>query len=345
MKRHIDWRQLDRHLAGDASAQDHSVREWAASDPRVERGLAALRRPDSEANAPPPSEWDVEAALARVRGRQPSAEAVDAISTPATGGPRRLAGRTAFAIGALAATLVFVVFEASRVQPRAAVMKAGTSVATQAAERARVRLSDGTEVVLAPRSRLHVSATFGGRTREIEIDGEAYFHVARDRERPFRIAARGTTTEVLGTTFVIRAYAGDSVTQVAVVEGSVAFGASATPSKERAVLAAGDVARLTREGVTVRKAAALDSYTDWVNGRITFRDAPLTEAVARLERWYGVTILIHDSALARRRVDASFGAQAAGVDELLAALAAAVGARVEQHDGARVLIPARRVAR
>lgn len=305
-------------------------------------GLAAMRRPGIDSGAPHPTEWDADAALAKVREREPSADALEAIER--AGGSARsthagLARYKIFALGALAAALVVTVVEAWRLNSGVAVIRSGTAVATLPAERARLRLEDGTEVVLAPRSRLQLAPDFGGGSREITIDGEAYLHVATDRAKAFRISTKGSIIEVLGTTFAVRAYAGDSVTQVAVVEGRVSFGAAADPSVQRVVLTGGDVARLgPAGGVVVTKVPDLQPYTDWVNGRITFRDTPLQEAVTRLGHWYGVTIQIRDTALAHRRVDASFGASR--VDDLLAALASAVGARAVQQQGDTwVLVP------
>src|SRR5207249_4930466 len=79
--------------------------------------------------------------------------------------------------------------------------------ATAAAHRAVIRLRDGTQVTLAPKSRVRYAADYGRAHRDLYLDGEAYFQVAPDARRPLRVHTAGSVTEDLGTSFVVRAYA------------------------------------------------------------------------------------------------------------------------------------------
>jgi transmembrane sensor len=79
-------------------------------------------------------------------------------------------------------------------------------VVTGVGERARIRLGDGSTIVLAARSRLGIPADFGVRAREVETEGEAYFQVVHDSTLPFIVHTRGVRTADMGTAFVGRAY-------------------------------------------------------------------------------------------------------------------------------------------
>src|SRR5699024_2915773 len=81
---------------------------------------------------------------------------------------------------------------------------------------------DGSVIQLNAESTLRYPSKFDSNKREVYLEGEAFFSVERDTTRPFIIHAGGTATQVLGTSFNIRAYEGEDKVQVAVVEGEVA---------------------------------------------------------------------------------------------------------------------------
>lgn len=204
--------------------------------------------------------------------------------------------------------------------------------ATQRGERAEIRLPDGSRVVLNAASVLRMPVEFGKDSRELYLDGEAYFEVKHDATRPFNIhTARGITQD-LGTRFVIVAYGTDTSESVAVGEGSVSLrGTAAAP----VVLRAGDVGRVSRYGVASREHHGnTDKYFNWLDGVIQFDNTTLAEAVPILERQFDLNIHLTDTSLARKRFTGSF--TAGDIDQLMKGLAFLLDARyvrsAEGHD-------------
>ena len=207
---------------------------------------------------------------------------------------------------------------------------------TARGERATLDLADGSRVVLAPESHVRVPGSFGEGVRDFYLDGEAIFAVVHDSSRPFRVHAKGAVVEDIGTRFGLRAYASDRVIAVAVAEGSVrlapehaAADSGSTHQATGAVLRKGQLGRLDRAGhLTTTSGVPLDAYLGWADGRLAFVDAALPEVLRRLGRWHDLDVRVVDVQLASRRVTAEFSTQSS--DEMLSALAIAVGARVER---------------
>ena len=107
------------------------------------------------------------------------------------------------------------------VQTLAHAAEEGRMLANDATDAKLFVLEDGTHVTLEPASRLNFSVEFGVSAREVHLEGEAYFEVARDTLRPFLVHARGVTARVLGTSFRVKAFREDKDVVVAVSEGMV----------------------------------------------------------------------------------------------------------------------------
>jgi ferric-dicitrate binding protein FerR (iron transport regulator) len=196
--------------------------------------------------------------------------------------------------------------------------------ATAAGERLNVTLVDGTQFALAPASRIRVPVTYGQVTRDVELEGEAFFRVVHDDARPFHVRARNADALDVGTAFDVRAYLGDTTVRLAVVEGRVAV-----RDTMRAVagvgLGAGDLATVSGHGqIGTARNVDLAPYVGWTRGELVFRDTPLRDVVPVLERWYGVTIVVADPELASRPIYATYDMQS--MTEVLTQVTATVGA-------------------
>lgn len=153
-----------------------------------------------------------------------------------------------------------------------------------------IKLSDGTQVWMNADSRLHFPSRFTGATREVRLEGEAYFRVAKDKSHPFIIHTHNMTTEVLGTEFNLRAYP-DADTHVTLVEGSVkiempAIGHEITLHPGQDIAYADRAFTITE--VDTRYCAL------WKDGRLYFDNAPLKEILYELGRYYNLTVEIED---------------------------------------------------
>jgi len=306
---------LERYLVGEASAEDAlAVREWLAEDAAHAQILADLRLIKHVASdTPPPTSVD--------------AAWMQAVKTLGLGRKPRVLRRLLMVALATAAVLIAVI-GGWRVLRRAPHWK---EYATAAAQRMVIRLQDGTQVTIAPKSRVRYAADFGRAHRDLYLDGEAYFQVAPDSQRPLRVHTSGSITEDLGTAFVVTAYADQRMTEVVVTEGRVSLSRAETTSPA-VVLGLRDLARLDASGpATVRRGVDVDRYLAWTKGVLAFDGTPLSEVMPALERWYNVEIRLSDSALAARRLTATF--QNEPIDLVLKRIALTLGMRVERGEG------------
>jgi transmembrane sensor len=161
------------------------------------------------------------------------------------------------------------------------------------------RLSDGTIVRLAPESRLSVTSL--GATREVWLDGHAFFAVARDAGRRFVVRTRAGDAVVLGTRFDVQVE--DSGMQVFVVEGRVAHQAAGQEVQVRAM----EISR-ARAGhaPAVQPIADAAPLLNWLGGFLVFQATPLREVARELERRFAVTVRVADAKLEERTVTAWF---------------------------------------
>jgi transmembrane sensor len=206
-------------------------------------------------------------------------------------------------------------------------------------QRVAVTLPDGSSITLAAGSTASWVRGFRGGAREIMLDGEAFFDVVHDDQRPFLVRARDGVAQDVGTRFIVRAWPELAQVEVAVEDGIVAFADSAAartkPVSQRVQLHAGQRGRLAGDGsVAVRRADS--AAFSWLTGTLAFADAPANEAIAVIGRWYGVQIAV-DPTLASRRLTARFVSQP--LPQLLDALALALGAKVERRGMQITLTP------
>ena len=306
---------LERYLAGEASAREAEiVRAWLAEDAAHAQLLADLRLIKHVANdTPPPTSVD--------------AAWMQAVKTLGLRRKPRVFRRLLMVALAAAAVLIAVI-GGGRVLRRAPQWK---EYATAPAQRMVIRLQDGTQVTIAPKSRVRYTADFGRAHRDLYLDGEAYFQVAPDSQRPLRVHTAGSVTEDLGTAFVVTAYADQVATEVVVTEGRVSLSRAETTSPA-VVLGLRDLGRLDASGpATVRRGVDVDRYLAWTKGVLAFDGTPLSEVMPALERWYNVEIRLSDSALAARRLTATF--QNEPIDLVLKRIALTLGMRVERGNG------------
>lgn len=160
-----------------------------------------------------------------------------------------------------------------------------------------VALGDGTRVTLAPDSAL--SFDIGNRARSARLlRGRAYFDVAHDKARPFRVMASDTVVTVLGTAFEVDGLSGDAT--VAVRRGIVAVDYAGQGG--HTVLHKGERASLAANGHAERSAVRADRVAGWVEGRLFVKDRPIGEVIDALHPWHKGYIITRGAGLASRRV-------------------------------------------
>ena len=215
-------------------------------------------------------------------------------------------------------------------------------VATLAAELDTVDLPDGSRAILAPNSTLRYSIAPLAGPRDVALEGEALFDVRHDDERPFRVRTRRAVVEDLGTSFVVREYATDSRTRVAVRSGAAALHANDDSSTSPIDLRPGDGAYVDSSGSIARFTDDPESFGAWTAGYLAFDGAPLPEVVSQLASWYGVEFQMTDSTLMKQHFTG--GLSSTSLSKALEILGPIVHARFAQ-EGRVVAVTARPVGR
>jgi len=164
-------------------------------------------------------------------------------------------------------------------------------------QRGSVTLSDGTLVSLNSESSITLPDRFKSDVREVYLNGEAFFEVAKNEEKPFKIYVNGTVIEVLGTSFAVRAFPDAESVRTTVVEGLVSFRSQDEDISEGVLLSAGDLGEfnLKRKKISKEFIENLDPYISWKEGYLTFEQASMTEVRKQLERKYDIEVVFEDS--------------------------------------------------
>lgn len=153
-----------------------------------------------------------------------------------------------------------------------------------------IQLPDGTEVWLNAASSIRYPTVFSGGERGVDITGEAYFEVAKDAARPFKVrVGPGAEINVLGTHFNVNAYGNEPAIATTLLEGSVRF---RTGEGKSELLKPGQQTRYdpaTRE-LTVKDDVETARVVAWKNGIFDFNNMGLREAMQQLERWYDIDV-------------------------------------------------------
>ena len=179
------------------------------------------------------------------------------------------------------------------------------SVTTSNGEKKSITLTDGTIVSINQNSSFRYPENFTSKTRSVELSGEAFFDVARDESKPFIIDTEKTQVTVLGTSFNVREYKEELITEVMVKTGKVKF--SPKNNNEAVQLTA------FKKGVYFHtdrklKAVTLDHLNDvaWHSKEVKFKRTPLKEVIQILNRQLNCNILIENQQLLSCKYNGNF---------------------------------------
>ena len=234
-------------------------------------------------------------------------------------------------------------------RPAAADKKAAPDpIVANHGSRSRSLLPDGTTVWLNAGSTLHYENDFNGATREVRLEGEAFFDVVRQPARPFIVHTSGVDIKVLGTAFNVKSYPEDKTVETTLYRGLVQVSRETDITKkiielrpnEKLILAkqaAKEEVKMSEiETAPVNQAPAsftisrIDSTkkenerfeTAWLYSRLEFRGDSFEELAPKLERWYNVSISFADEKVKSLNFNGSFEKE--DVNQAFKALQAAV---------------------
>jgi transmembrane sensor len=159
-------------------------------------------------------------------------------------------------------------------------------------KRSYLLLSDGTKVWINSGSRLVYAPQFTGDTREVFLEGEAYFEVAKDASKPFYVRTDAFTINVLGTKFNVKAYKDDIEYTTVLVEGKVSMKVQDQFFSKDVILAPNQKLTLMKGQDDFQRSDVDDTgfYTNWIYGYLEFKNANLSDVLKSIKRYYNIDI-------------------------------------------------------
>ncbi|RZK73326.1 MAG: DUF4974 domain-containing protein [Pedobacter sp.] len=164
-------------------------------------------------------------------------------------------------------------------------------------QQAEVILADGSLVQLNAASSLKYSFSFKGQQQRIvELSGEGFFQVQKDKQHPFIVKSRAQQIEVLGTQFNVNAYPSDYMIKTTLVEGSIKLSVDELKSE---TLIPGQQAAINGNTIQIEN-VEVEYALAWQKGYFMFNDESLEQIMQKLARWYNIQPVFEDPSLKKR---------------------------------------------
>ena len=228
---------------------------------------------------------------------------------------------------AIAASIIgFSFFVYFKINQKQEVKNSLNEVATKRGSKSFIKLPDGTQVWLNADSKLTFKENFGDKTREVSLNGEAFFDVFHDAEHPFIIHTGNADVKVLGTTFNIRNYALDKTMEATLIKGKIEVTLIDRPD-EKIIIHPSEKIIISKENnnpsvdknrttavaavnkVILTTATFKDSLiaeTSWVKDKMVIVNQPLSTIAEELERKFAITIIFKTNAVKQYRYTGVF---------------------------------------
>lgn len=172
-------------------------------------------------------------------------------------------------------------------------------ISTSSGLRSVFQLPDGTKVWMNGSTKIKYPILFSKDERRIQLEGEAYFEIAKNEEKPFIIDFGTLHVEAVGTAFNCTAYPEDNLIETALTEGKIKVTRVFEGKKKEEYLV--DVGQVIsyqpNSGQFQLQEGNLDKYLSWRSGKFIFRNDPLEVVCQKLERWFNAEIVIKDESL------------------------------------------------
>ncbi|WP_299230669.1 FecR family protein [uncultured Bacteroides sp.] len=155
----------------------------------------------------------------------------------------------------------------------------------------KIKLPDGTQVCLGPGSRLEYPSEFRTDSRDIKLEGQAYFDVAKNPDKPFIVHTGGMQVEALGTAFELFNYDDCNEMEAVLVNGSIKVDFGKKYKSASRIMKPDEKLTLNKlTGKAIINKINADKYTSWRSGVLSFENENLAMIIPRLEKWYGRNI-------------------------------------------------------
>lgn len=173
-------------------------------------------------------------------------------------------------------------------------------------QQAQLTLSDGTTIWLNSRSKLLYPGTFSNKKREVILEGEGFFQVSHQQDRPFIVKTAALDVKVLGTSFNVAAYNDDKDIKLTLVNGSISILDKVTAT-ELAKLKPNEQAIYSKTHKSFKvETVDIDFYTSWKEGRFKFRRMSFDEIAKRLSRNFNMEFIFSNNEIKNATYTGSF---------------------------------------
>jgi ferric-dicitrate binding protein FerR (iron transport regulator) len=210
------------------------------------------------------------------------------------------------------------------------------NISTKPGSKSQVKLPDGTLVILNADSKLTYPDNFLGNTREVTLEGEAYFNVTHNKQKPFIIHSKAMDIKVLGTQFNVKAYPQENTSEATLIKGSIEvtltghthekimlkpnekITVSNQPVIQNVVTEKpqkipskpiDEIPLISVDQVRADEKENIISEIGWTQNKLMFKNESLQSIVATLGRWYGVQIQINSENLKDQKFTGNFNAE------------------------------------
>jgi ferric-dicitrate binding protein FerR (iron transport regulator) len=265
--------------------------------------------------------------------------------------------------GAVAASVIVAVMVLKWTAGRAPVdspMQYEIAQVSKPGERKSFQLPDGSKVMLNAGSSIKISKDFNHKFREILLEGEAFFDVAHNAQKPFIIHTLSMDVKVLGTIFNVKAYTADKIEETSLLSGSVEVTIknknnqkiilhpnekiilpvdfAADPGQKQPAIKPVEVKAESYKisGLTHNPVDSSLDEVSWVENQLTFNGNSFDEIAVRLERWYNVSISFEDEEVKEYRFTAIFDKK--NISQVLDALQLSRHFTYRTEDGNKIII-------
>ncbi|WP_046246355.1 FecR domain-containing protein [Hymenobacter terrenus] len=340
----IDDALLGKFLAGEATPSEAArVQAWLAASPPVPSSadepipadFARFEHIWEAATPPTTPAVDTDAAWQNVRrqlrpSETPSVPQSEAVVRPLVVPAER--GWSAYWPALRIAALLVLVAGAGwlvvrRQTPNATIAQRTLTTTNQ---KQTLRLADGTIILLNRNSSLTYPTSFADTARQVTLIGEAFFEVAPDASRPFRIRARQTTVQVVGTSFSVRAYEPD--VRVAVRTGKVRF----AKGRQTVLLTPNQQATYSARVDSLRPELPVKpNVFAFKTGELVFENEPLRDVIRAVNAEYGADLRLANEQIGNCRLTTRF--VQLPLDQVVAITSETLGLRV-RRDGERITL-------
>lgn len=178
------------------------------------------------------------------------------------------------------------------------------TIKVPAGQRLNIILPDGTAVWLNAQTTIKYPVSFNRKERLVEIDGQAYFDVAPNKDVPFIVSTEEGRVQALGTKFDVLAYSADNTFETMLLEGSVKIDLKNNP-KQSVILKPNDKAYYQNDMLVTENVQDKSEY-EWRNGLLSFRNKKFEDIMKTFEKTYDIKIVIDNPNIENKEMTAKF---------------------------------------